>query len=32
MEYGLKEVDFLSVWFEHTIRQSRLLSFDEDLI
>ena len=32
MEYGLKEVDFLGVWFEHTIRQSRLLSFDEDLI
>ena len=32
MEYGLEEVDFLGVWFEHTIRQSSLFSFDKDLI
>ena len=32
MEYGLKEVDFLGVWFEHTIRQPSLLSFYENLI
>ena len=32
MEYGLKEVDFLGVWFEHTVGQSSLFSFDKDLI
>ena len=32
MEYGLKEVDFLGVWFKHTIRQPGLLSFDKNLI
>ena len=32
MEYGLKEVDFLGMWFEHAVRQSSLFSFDENLI